>query len=179
MDSTDMEKLRELISRNIPGGDSSFRDFRPIYADPDAMAAIVKALAEPFRGKVDFVASPESLGFIVGSSLARELGVGFIAIRSGDHFRTITNELLSASYIDHRDMPRSLIVNRSLIPEGSRILLADDYVETAATIQACIALVEEADAVVAGIAALGANAEGAAKSVIDSGLLRAIYINRR
>ncbi|MCI1304971.1 MAG: hypothetical protein LKG40_01940 [Lachnospiraceae bacterium] len=177
MSSVDMENLRKLIGQCIPEGDSSFRDFRPIYADPEAMTLIVKALAEHWRGKVDFVASPESLGFILGSSLARELGVGLIAIRSGDHFRVVTDELLSASYIDHRDMPRSLIVDRGLIPEGSRVLLADDYVETAATIQACIALIEEADASVAGIAALGANTDGAAKSVIDSGLLRAIYLN--
>jgi adenine phosphoribosyltransferase len=179
MSDRSTDNLKTLISKCIPGGDSTFRDFRPLYADSDAMSGIVRTLAEPWRGKVDYVASPESLGFILGSALARELGVGFIAIRSGDHFRVITEDLLSASYIDHRDMPRSLIADRRLIPEGSRILLADDFVETAATIQACIALVEEADASVCGIAAIGANADGAAKSVIESGLLHAILINRK
>lgn len=178
MSGIDISRLKKMIGEHIPGGDSTFRDFRPVYADPEAMSGIVSVLAEPFRGKVDYVASPESLGFILGSALARELGTGFIAIRSGDHFRTITDELLSASYIDHRDMPRSLIVSRGLIPAGSRVLLADDYVETAATIQACIALLEESDAEVAGIAALGANYSGAAKGVVDSGLLRTIYLNR-
>jgi adenine phosphoribosyltransferase len=179
MSGISIENLRELIGKCIPGGDSAFRDFRPLYADPEIMDGIVKTLAAPWRGKADYVASPESLGFIVGSALARELGVGFIAIRSGDHFRTVTDDSLSASYIDHRDMPRSLVADRHLIPEGSRVLLADDYVETAATIQACIAIVEEADASVCGIAALGANADGAAGSVIDSGLLRAILVSGR
>ncbi|MGI6118014.1 MAG: phosphoribosyltransferase family protein [Bilifractor sp.] len=179
MSSLDQKKLEEIIQKNIPGKDSSFRDFRPIYADPAVMSEIVAFLAGPFSGKVDLVASPESLGFILGSMAARELGVGFAAIRSGDHFRTVTDDLLSASYIDHRDMPRSLMISRPVLPPGSRVLLADDYVETAATITACIALIEEADAELTGIISLGADYNSASKNMIDSGRLRTIYVNRK
>jgi adenine phosphoribosyltransferase len=164
----DPNKLEENIGTMIPGGDSSRRDFRPVYANPDAMAAVIDALSEPYRGKADLVAAPESLGFILGSAIARELGVGFVAIRSGSHEKLLPESMLSASYIDHRDMPRSLAVSRALIPRQSRVLLVDDFVETAATMQACVAIMEEADAKVIGIAALGANVSARTLGRVES-----------
>ena len=79
----DIKMLEEQI-RNLPvdgQGLGAKRDLLPLYANSEAVDVLIKYLAEPFRGKVDYVCSPEPLGFIVGSMLARELGVGLVVIR--------------------------------------------------------------------------------------------------
>lgn len=173
-----MQDLEQIIRKNIPGGDSSKRDFLPIYADGEVFGAIVRYLAEPYRGKVDYVVSPESLGFILGSVLARELGVGFVALRKNKRVPKGAENLLIASYIDHRDHVKSLWVRDGMIPEQSRVLLADDYVETAATVQACTTLIEESGASIEGIASLGADYHSAARSMIDAGLIRCVLCEK-
>lgn len=37
-----------------------------------------------FQNKVDYVAAPEAIGWILGTAIAKELGVGFIGVRKGD-----------------------------------------------------------------------------------------------
>lgn len=173
-----IQDLEQIVARGIPGGDSSKRDFLPVYADRAGMEAIVGYLAEPFRGKVDYVISPESLGFILGSMLARELGVGFVALRKNKRVPKGAENLLIASYIDHRDHVKSLWVRKDMIPEKSRVLLVDDYVETAATVQACTTLIEEAGGTIEGIASLGADYHSAARSMIDSGLIHCVMVEK-
>ena len=82
----DIKKLEEQI-RDLPiEGQGAKRDLLPLYANSEAVDALIKYLAEPFHGKVDYVCSPEPLGFIVGSMLARELGVGLVVIRRNQQF---------------------------------------------------------------------------------------------
>lgn len=169
------EELKKIISAYIPEGQADRRNFLPLYADRNVMDRIVSFLAEPYRGKVDYVLSPEPLGYILGSMMARELNVGLIALRKGkDHFTNDT-ELLAASYIDHRNQVQCLAGMKSLLPSGSRILIADDYIETAATIQTCMAILEEAGAEAAGIVSIGACCRPVTREMIDSGMVRCIH----
>ena len=55
-----------------------------------------------------------------------------------------SEEQVTASYINHRDKVTSLITERKILPAGSRVLLADDWMSTAATMQACTNLIEDA-----------------------------------
>ena len=55
----DIKKLEEQI-RDLPiEGQGAKRDLLPLYADSEAVDALIKYLAEPFHGKVDYVCSPE------------------------------------------------------------------------------------------------------------------------
>ena len=164
-------RIRLMASDGIGGK----RDLLPLYADGEAVKKLVAYLAEPFRGKVDCVCSPESLGFIIGSMLAYELGVGLVVIRRNRQFMVDPEEQVTASYIDHRDQVTTLITERCLLPAGSRVLLADDWMSTAATVQACSNMIEDAGCKVAGIAAVGVNYRSAAKDMIDAGNVRYVY----
>ena len=170
------EKLAAMICRYLPGGDTRSRNLLPLYKDYRNMKEVVSCLAEPFRGKVDYVASPEPLGFILGSMLSMELGVGFIALRKYQMNPQDSKDLLVAPYINHRDEVTTLAVEHDMIPEKSRILLADDWIQTAATIQAGMTLIEEAGAELAGIAAIGADHDSAAAGMIDDGRIHCVYL---
>ena len=174
----DAKKLENYIRDLALDGAGSKRDLLPLYADGEAMGALIKYLAEPYRGKVDYVCAPEPLGFIVGGMLAGELGVGFVAIRRNQQFWIDPEEQVNASYINHRDQVTTLITERKILPAGSRDLLADDWIETAATIQACANVIEDTGCKMAGIAAVGADYQSGAKSMIDSGSVRIVYCEK-
>ncbi|MGI6002318.1 MAG: phosphoribosyltransferase family protein [Lachnospiraceae bacterium] len=172
----DKQYLEKQIRQNIWGTGSAERDFLPLYADRVNFDLIAQYLAEPYRGLVDFVAAPESLGYILGSKLAGELGVGFAAIRGADHYHILEDKLLSASYIDHYDRVRSVVMRRDLIPAHSRVLLVDDWIGTGVTMQACLTLLEEAEAYPAGIAALGMDKCVADKGIIPGSMVHCVYL---
>ena len=174
----DLKKLEDQI-RNLNLEESGGkRDLLPLYADSEAMGALVEYLAEPFRGKVDFVCAPEPLGFIIGSMLARELGVGLVVIRRNHQFWIDPEEQVTASYINHRDKVTSLITERKILPVGSSVLLADDWMSTAATMQACTNLIEDAGCKVVGMAAVGTDYQSGTKGLIDSGSVRIVYCEK-
>lgn len=175
---TDLNKLEEQIQKLPKEGQGGKRDLLPFYADGEAMDVAIKYLAEPFRDKVDFVCSPEPLGFIVGSMLARELGVGLVVIRRNRQFWIDPEEHLTASYINHCDQVTTLVTERKLLPEGSRVLLADDWMSTAATMQACATVIEEAGCKLAGVAAVGVDYRPGVRDMIDSGKARYIYCEK-
>lgn len=165
----DLNRLEEKIRGLEKEGMGGKRDLLPIYADSETLDALVGYLAEPFRGKVDCVCSPEPLGCIIGSMLARELGVGLVVIRRNQQFLIDPDKQVTASYINHRDQVTTLITERRLLPAGSKVLLADDWVTTAATIQTCTTMVEDAGCKVVGIATVGADHHSTTKGMIDSG----------
>lgn len=173
-----LKMLEDRIRQLAPDGQGAKRDLLPLYADGEAMDALIKYLAEPFYGKVDFVCAPEPLGFIIGSMLARELGVGLVAIRRNQQFWIDPEEQVTASYINHRDKVTTLITERKILPAGSKVLLADDWMTTAATMQACQNMVEDAGCKVEGIAAVGSDFEPAAKDTIDVGTVRVAYCEK-
>ena len=172
-----MGNLQNQIIENIERSKARKRDLSRLYSDKTLMEQIIDEITAPYEGKVDYVASPESLGFILGSMAAARLGVGFIPIRNKELYALDSELALSAPYIDHRNRPRTLQVRNGIIPAGSTILLVDDWVETAATIHACGAIVEEADAKVIGIAAIGAEYNDKTKEMLESGQLKcaAVY----
>ncbi len=167
------QELEQIVLGHVKNDAHGHRDICSIYSDRKLMKEIAEYLAEPFRGEVDYVAAPESLGFILGSMLADELGVGFVPIRNGSYYPLESEECVRASYIDHRNKPRMLQIRKNEMLENSRILLVDDWIETAATMYACTTLVEDIPAVVKGIAAIGAKKDRAGVFK-EKGCLRAV-----
>ena len=174
----DLKKLEDRIRLLPADGIGGKKDLLPLYADKEALGALVSYLAEPFQGKVDYVCSPEPLGFIIGSMLARELGVGLVVIRRNSQFLIDPEEQVTASYINHYDKVTTLVTERALLPAGSKVLLADDWMSTAATIQACMNMVEDAGCAVAGIATVGATYKSAARDMVDAGKLKCVYCEK-
>jgi adenine phosphoribosyltransferase len=174
----DIKNLEDMIRNLNSDGMGGKRDLLPLYANGEALKALISYLAEPYRGKVDLVCSPEPLGFIIGSMLARELGVGLVVIRRNQAFWIDQEEQVSASYINHYDKVTTLCTEKRLLPAGSKVLLADDWMSTAATLQACSNMIEDAGCKVVGIAAVGADYQSGAKDMLDSGCVRIAYCEK-
>ncbi|WP_444328995.1 purine phosphoribosyltransferase family protein, partial [Paratractidigestivibacter sp.] len=59
-----------------------FKDIMPLVGDPVAFKSAVKDIADRFRDAgATKVVGPEARGFIIGSAVAYELGVGFVPAR--------------------------------------------------------------------------------------------------
>ena len=101
-----------------------------------------------------------------------------MAIRRNSQFWIDQEEQVTASYINHRDKVTSLVTERKILPAGSRVLLADDWMSTAATMQACTNLIEDAGCKVVGMAAVGADYQSGTKGLIDSGSARIVYCEK-
>jgi len=72
--------IRDIVDFPKPG--IVFKDITPVMRDPALMRHVTEELARPFRDTgVTAVMGMEARGFIFGSLVAAELGVGFIPLR--------------------------------------------------------------------------------------------------
>ena len=144
-----MEDLRSLI-RDIPDFPEPgvvFKDITPVLADRDGFAALVKAMAEPFRDAgVSQVAGIEARGFTLAAPVALELGAGFVPIRKPGKlpYETIREDYSLEYGFD------ALEVHVDALEAGQRVLLVDDVIATGGTAAAAIKLLKGIGAEVVG-----------------------------
>ena len=59
-----------------------FKDITPLFSDPEAFKALVRDIADHFRGAgITKVVGAEARGFMLGAPVALELGAGFVPAR--------------------------------------------------------------------------------------------------
>lgn len=130
-----------------------------LWTDADVFETYIRDLVAPFDpADVDHVAGIDALGFVPGGVLARELDAGFIAVRKGGKLPIPEEHRVAESFVDYTDQPKRLELDVRMVPDGTRTLVVDDWMETATQIEVAIDLLERAGAEVAGIAVLGAEA---------------------
>lgn len=170
------EQMKNRILQHVKQSDSK-RFIDTIYQDMECMDSVIPYLAEPFKGKIDAIASPATAGFILGSMLARELKVPFIPIlKGGAADAENADQFIRSSYLDHRNSVRSMRIRKDVLAKGQKILLVDNWIETAATITTCLTLLDEAETVVSGIAAFGLDYNDATAKLIETGKVRVVVI---
>lgn len=165
---------RPHIDRRVPGNKV---DLTPLCNDPEVRRNLILDLARPFR-KVDLdkVASPESLGFILGSAIAHGLDRGFVPFRKGGELPIHRQHRSRVSFVDYTNRRKSLEVNRSLIKPGERILIVDDVIDTGAQIKAMIKLIERLHGIVVGVSVLVADRSRKTERLIKKYNVHAIYM---
>jgi adenine phosphoribosyltransferase len=145
-----MTDFRSYI-RDVPDFPSQgilFRDVTPLLASPEAFAAAVDAMAEPFRGrKPDKVLGIEARGFLFGSALARELHVGIVPARKPGKLPCRT-ERVDYGLEYGKDC---LEVHADAFRAGERVLVVDDVLATGGTANAAAELAERLGTTVIGI----------------------------
>ena len=145
-----MMDLRDYI-RDVPDFPSPgilFRDITPLLASPEAFHQAIVAMAEPFReNPPEKVLGIEARGFMFGSAIARELGVGFVPVRKPGK---LPRETFRVSYgLEYgKD---SLEIHADACRPGERVLIADDVLATGGTAQAAGELADRLGAHVAGM----------------------------
>jgi adenine phosphoribosyltransferase len=147
------QSLRALVREipDFPRPGIGFKDITPLLADPLALTAAVRALAELARPlAVDCVIAAEARGFLLGPALALELGAGFVLARKPGK---LPYETISAEY-ELEYGANQLELHSDAVRDGARVLVHDDLLATGGTARALCELVEQLDGTVVGCAFL-------------------------
>jgi adenine phosphoribosyltransferase len=146
-----VERLKAKI-RNIPDFPKpgiQFKDITPLVKDPATLRLCVHQLLFPFLGeRLTAVVGMEARGFIFGSLVAWELGVGFVPLRKPGK---LPYEVQAARY-DLEYGSAALEVHVDALGPGDRVLLIDDLIATGGTAAASCRLIEGLGAELAGCA---------------------------
>ena len=164
--------LRDHI-RTVPDWPApgvQFRDITPLLQDAKVFQVLINAFVHRYTDaqmRPDVVAGLDARGFILGSVIAYELGIGFVPIRKKGKlpFTTVEEtyelEYGSATVELHTDAVRS----------GNRVLLVDDLIATGGTMMAGKKLLEKLGAtVMEGAAIVDLPELGGSAKLRESGL---------
>ncbi len=122
-----------------------FRDVTGLLEDAVGLRIAVDTIVQRYTGvDLDFVAGIEARGFIFGTALAYELGLGFIPLRKAGK---LPGEVVGIDYELEYGTDR-LEMHVDAIPEGGRVLLIDDLVATGGTAAAAIEMLRGVGATV-------------------------------
>lgn len=144
-----MKEYLQLIDTNTSGPRC---DVTPLFANPLAFAQLIHDLIAPFdSAAVDYVAGIDALGFILGTAMAVRLEKGFIPIRKQGKLPVAA---IHREFVDYTGHTKALELGKGCIPGGARILIADEWIETGAQMQAAVDLIEQEKGIVVGIAAI-------------------------
>ncbi|WP_434112895.1 adenine phosphoribosyltransferase [Methylocaldum sp. GT1TLB] len=146
-----MEKLKAAI-RDIPDFPKPgilFKDITPLVKDPVTLRLAAHHLLHPYLGReITAVAGMEARGFIFGSLVAWELGVGFIPLRKPGK---LPYDVQTISY-DLEYGSAALEVHIDALGPEDKVLLVDDLLATGGTAKASCELVESLGAEIVGCA---------------------------
>nr|WP_235671606.1 phosphoribosyltransferase family protein [Campylobacter coli] len=152
-------------------------DLLTIFTHKTVFDKIVKVLSLDFQNKVDYVAAPEAIGWILGTAIAKELGVGFIGVRKGDKLPYAKEEIISTHFTDYSGQDKSFEISKSSIVRNKRVLIVDDWIETGSQMKALIALLEKLDCSIIGLATIGIDINEVTQKWIDSSFVAYIGSN--
>lgn len=143
------ELVHELSDRipDFPKPGILFRDLTPVFADPDALRAVIDELLARFAGRFDAVAGVEARGFVLAAAAGFSAHVPVQLIRKAGK---LPGEVLRESYGLEYGEAAVELRPRQLAP-GARVLLLDDLLATGGSCAASARLLERAGYTVAGI----------------------------
>lgn len=143
MGSQIIEKLRAAVRdvRDFPKQGIVFKDITPVLNDPVLFRASIDLFLERCREKkIDKIVGIDARGFLFGSAVAYELGLGFIPIRKRGKLPYITD---TAKYsLEYGDAEMEM--HTDAITQGERVVLVDDLLATGGTSAAAAVLIRKA-----------------------------------
>lgn len=144
MDADGLKALVRTVS-DFPEPGILFRDVTSLLAHAEGLASTVRLLGRMARRfDAQAVAGVEARGFIFGTALAVELGLGFVPLRKPGKLPVPT---IHQDYALEYGTAR-LELDPTLVGEGERVLLVDDLLATGGTAIAGASLLRRAGAVV-------------------------------
>ena len=137
-----IEQLREAV-RDVPDFPKAgiiFKDITPILADGALFRASIDAFLQRCRSmEIDKIVGIDARGFLFGSAVAYELGIGFVPLRKKGRLPFKTE---SAKYsLEYGEAEMELHVDA--ITPGERIVLVDDLLATGGTSASAATLIKK------------------------------------
>jgi adenine phosphoribosyltransferase len=122
-----------------------FRDITPLLANPRVFRVLIDQFVHRyFEPRPQVIAGLDARGFIIGSVVAYELGVGFVPIRKkGKLPFTTVEETYELEYGS-----ATVEMHTDAVKPGDRVVLIDDLIATGGTMMAGKKLLERQGAVV-------------------------------
>jgi adenine phosphoribosyltransferase len=147
-----------------------FRDITPLLQDPRVFRVLIDAFVHRYMAtgmRPDVVAGLDARGFILGSVVAYELGLGFVPIRKkGKLPFTTVEETYELEYGS-----ATVELHTDAVQAGQRVLLIDDLIATGGTMLAGKKLLEKLGAtVIEGAAIVDLPELGGSERIQASGL---------
>lgn len=117
-----------------------FKDITPVLSDAELFRASIDVFLDRSRGKqIDKIVGIDARGFLFGSAVAYELGVGFVPIRKRGKLPYKTE---TASYtLEYGEAEMEMHVDA--IARGERVILVDDLLATGGTSAAAAKLIRK------------------------------------
>ena len=137
-----MTRSIESFIRTIPDYPKPgilFRDVTGLLEDARGLRMAVDLIVHRYIDRsFDIVAGIEARGFIFGTAVAYELGLGFVPIRKAGK---LPGEVVGIDYELEYGTDR-MEMHANAVARGARVLLIDDLIATGGTAVAAIELVE-------------------------------------
>lgn len=141
-----------LMAPNTKGPKFAWLDPTSIYINGEAFHDLLDDLVADLQGlTIDVVGGLDAMGFVLGSALATRLGVGFLPIRKAGKLCVDTDRV---SFSNYSGRTQDMEMRMPAFGTGTKVLLADQWVETGGTVDGAIRLVERQGGKVVGIAAV-------------------------
>ncbi|MDH5552956.1 MAG: adenine phosphoribosyltransferase [Nitrosomonas sp.] len=133
-------KSRIRTIPHYPHDGIMFRDITTLLKDPIGLRATIQEITKRYDGiKIDKVVGIEARGFIVGTPVAYELGIGFVPIRKKNK---LPAETVGRDYQLEYGSDR-IEIHVDAIQPGDRVLLVDDLIATGGTALAAVNLIQD------------------------------------
>lgn len=121
-----------------------------LFDEAPIFAAVVDGLVAPWRDRgITKVCGIESRGFLLGDAAALALGVGFAPVRKAAGLLP-GDKVSEPTEPDYRGLRHTLRMQLSAIQPSDRVVMIDDWAESASQALAVKRLVERCDATFAG-----------------------------
>lgn len=144
-----LEEALRLV-RTVPDFPSpgiQFRDLNPVLASPEALGAVIDAMAALLPRETEVVAAVEARGFLLGGAVAIARGCGVVPIRKPGKLPTVADRVdytleYGTATLELPDVPLS----------GVAVTVVDDVLATGGTVAATCELLSRAGATVTAVA---------------------------
>ena len=132
---------------DFPSPGVQFRDLSPVLASPEALGAVIDAMAALVPRTTTMVAAVEARGFLLGGAVAIARGCGMVPVRKPGKLPVVADrESYTLEYgtatLELPDVPLS----------GAQVVVIDDVLATGGTVAATCALLTRAGATVTAVA---------------------------
>ncbi len=140
------EAIRDIPDFPKPG--IIFKDLTPLLKDVPRFKFVIDSMAEKCRElKPDIIAGIEARGFLLGPTIAYELGLGFVPIRKPGKLPYKVEKLEYALEYG----TDCIEVHSDAVDKGQRVVIIDDLLATGGTANAAQSLIKAVGGDVVGI----------------------------
>lgn len=141
-----------IMAPNTKGGKFAWLDPTSIYINQRAFTDLLDDLMADLEGvDYDVVAGLDAMGFVLGAALAARSNMGFLPIRKAGKLCVDTDKVQFGNYSGRvQDME----MRTPAFAPGTRVLIADQWVETGGTMDGAVRLIERQKGIVAGMVSI-------------------------